>query len=298
MERSKAKEAGRKKLVRDRADALKDKPPRKAPTKEAIKQAGRYHAIDTVKKQLNEAQQAIAPDQEEQPYTAVDKVESYTANVVHEVIQPPDHPPHRQRGNVSHRETHSPDSQPSKASTPKERMRREAIKEVRKEKAEAAQHGPQNVSHGETHSNAPQPLKAISTARSARKRRLIALKSRSPTWQKMIFRLFRIGVRLYGKSRPTITHSIAEHARKESKSRGSVKGRCPVILPQQEHLKRRSSRSRGADMPATRRSRRSKQAPQKVRLKLGMSLFRSSAQLYQELSGQALMISLCTSALR
>ena len=107
MERSKAKEAGRKKLVRDRADALKDKPPRKAPTKEAIKQAGRYHAIDTVKKQLNEAQQAIAPDQEEQPYTAVDKVESYTANVVHEVIQPPEHPPHRQHGNVSHGETHS-----------------------------------------------------------------------------------------------------------------------------------------------------------------------------------------------
>ena len=160
MERSKAKEAGRRKYIRGKANALKEAPPRKAPAKEVIKQAGRYHAIETTRKQFTEAQQAIAPDREQQPYTAVDKVESYTANVIHEVIQPPDHLPHSQHRNVSHRETHSPDSQPSKASTPKERMRREAIKEVRKEKAEAAQHGPQNVSHGETHSNAPQPLQA------------------------------------------------------------------------------------------------------------------------------------------
>ena len=106
MERSKAKEAGRRKTIREKANALKDKPPRKAPTKEAIKQTGRYHAIETAKKQLSEAQQAIAPDQEQQPYTAVDKVEIYTANIVHEVIQPPDHPPHRQHGNVSVSYTH------------------------------------------------------------------------------------------------------------------------------------------------------------------------------------------------
>ena len=55
MERSKAKEAGRKKLVRERADALKDKPPRKAPAKEIIKQAGRYHAIEAARKQLLDA---------------------------------------------------------------------------------------------------------------------------------------------------------------------------------------------------------------------------------------------------
>ena len=44
MERSKAKEAGRKKAIREKANAVKDRPPRKAPTKEVIKQAGRYHA--------------------------------------------------------------------------------------------------------------------------------------------------------------------------------------------------------------------------------------------------------------
>ena len=67
MERSKVKEAGRKKDVRDRANALKEKTPRKAPAKEIIKQAGRYHAIETAKKQLNEARQAIVPDKEQQP---------------------------------------------------------------------------------------------------------------------------------------------------------------------------------------------------------------------------------------
>ena len=76
MERSKAKEAGRKKAIREKANALKDKPPRKAPAKEVIKQAGRYHAIETAKKQLNEAKQTVVPDQDQQPYNAVDKVEA------------------------------------------------------------------------------------------------------------------------------------------------------------------------------------------------------------------------------
>ena len=157
MDRSTIKESGRRKLIRDRANALKDKPPRNAPTKEVIKQAGRYHAIETAKKQLSEAQQAIAPDQEQQPYTAVDKVESYTANVVHEVIQPPDHPPHRQHRNVSHRETHFRNSQSAKAVTPKERMRRQMVKEVKKGKAEASREQAKNLSHGKTSFEATEP---------------------------------------------------------------------------------------------------------------------------------------------
>ena len=161
MERSKAKEAGRKKAIREKANAVKDKPPRKAPTKEAIQQAGRYHAIETVKKQLSEAQQAIAPDQEQQPYTAVDKAESYTANIVHEVIQPPDHPPHRQHGNVSRRETHSRNSQSAKAVTPKERMRRQMVQEVKKRKAEASREQTKNLSHGETSFEATEPPPAM-----------------------------------------------------------------------------------------------------------------------------------------
>lgn len=161
MERSKAKEAGRKITIREKANAQKDKPPRKAPTKEVIKQAGRYHAIETAKKQLSEAQQAIAPDQEQQPYTAVDKVESYAANVVHEVIQPPDHPPQRQHGNVSHRETHSRNSQSAKAVTPKECMRRQMVQEVKKRKAEANREQAKNLSHGETSFEATEPSPAM-----------------------------------------------------------------------------------------------------------------------------------------
>ena len=161
MERSKAKEAGRRKTIREKANALKDRPPRRAPTKEVIKQAGRYHAIETAKKQLSEVQQAIAPDQEQQPYTAVDKVETYTANIVHEVIQPPDHPPHRQHGNVSHGETHSRNSQSVKAVTPKERMRRQMVQEFKKRKAEDSREQAKNLSHGETSFEVTEPSDAI-----------------------------------------------------------------------------------------------------------------------------------------
>ena len=161
MERSKAKEAGRRKYIREKANALKEAPPRKAPAKEVIKQAGRYHAIETARKQFTEAQQAIAPDREQQPYTAVDKVESYTANVIHEVIQPPDHLPHSQHRNVSHRVTHSPDSQPSKASTPKERMRRQMVQEIKKQKAEASREQIKNLSHRETSFESTEPPHAM-----------------------------------------------------------------------------------------------------------------------------------------
>ena len=160
MERSKAKEAGRKKTIREKTNALKDKPPRKAPTKEVIKRAGRFRAIETAKKQLTEAQQAIAPDQEQQPYTAVAKAETYTANIVHEVIQPPDQLPHRRYGNVSHRETHSRNSQSAKAVTPKERMRRQMVQEVKKRKAEASREQVKNLSHGETSFEVTEPLYA------------------------------------------------------------------------------------------------------------------------------------------
>ena len=141
MERSKAKEAGRKKTIREKANALKDRPPRRAPTKEVIKQAGRYHAIETVKKQLSEAQQAIAPDQEQQPYTAVDKVEDYAGSIAHEAVQLPVPASERRRQaakkNAFHRETQKESTTPPKKPSPKYLMRREAVKEYkRKNQAE------------------------------------------------------------------------------------------------------------------------------------------------------------------
>ena len=152
MERSKAKEAGRKRAIREKANALKDKPSRKAPAKEAIKQAGRYHAIETAKKQLSEAQQAIAPDQEQQPYTAVDKVETYSANAAHEVLQalPSAGKPRQHTDNPFHRETDFREESPRKP-TPKERMRREAVKEFRQRRTAEQQ----NAFHGETHFEPP-----------------------------------------------------------------------------------------------------------------------------------------------
>lgn len=150
MERNKAKEAGRKKTIRDKANALKDKPPRKAPTKEAIKQAGRYHVIETAKKQFSEAQQTIAPDREQQPYTAVDKVEDYADSIVHEAVQLPvstlEH--HRQaaKKNAFHRETQKASASSLKKPFAKYLMRREAVKEY-KRKHQAEKH---NSFHHET----------------------------------------------------------------------------------------------------------------------------------------------------
>ena len=152
MERSKAKEAGRKKAIREKANALKDKPPRRAPTKEVIRQAGRYHAIETAKKQISEAQQAIAPDQEQQPYTAVDKVEAYTANAAHEVLHalPSAERPRQHPDNPFQRETDFQEEIPRKPK-PQEQMRREAIKEFMHRRTEAQQ----NAYHGETHFEQP-----------------------------------------------------------------------------------------------------------------------------------------------
>ena len=153
MERSKAKEAGRRKVIREKANALKDKPPRKAPTKEVIKKAGRYHAIETAKKQFAEAQQTIAPDQEQQPYTAVDKVETYTANAAHEVLQalPSAGKPRQHPDNPFHGETNSGTAHKNNKPAPKDRMRREAVKEFKRRRTEEQQ----NAFHGETHLEPP-----------------------------------------------------------------------------------------------------------------------------------------------
>ncbi len=156
MERSKAKKAGRKKLVRERSDALKDKPPRKAPSKEVIKQAGRYHAIETAKKQLNEAKQAVASDQDQHPYTAVDKVESYSVKAAHDVLNalPSLSKRNKQMSyNYSfHDETDFVDEGPHQP-TAKERMRRKAIKETKQKQQEDAR----KAFHRDTFFNSSKP---------------------------------------------------------------------------------------------------------------------------------------------
>lgn len=153
MDRSTTKERGRRKLIRDRTNALKEKPPRKAPTKEIIKQAGRYRAVATAKRQLNEARQAIVPDQEQEPYTAVDKVETYIATAAHEVLQAlPSAPKSKPRADNSfHRETDFREEAPRKP-TPQERMRLETVKEFRQRRTAEQQ----NAFHAETHFESPE----------------------------------------------------------------------------------------------------------------------------------------------
>ena len=150
MERSKAKEAGRKKTIRDKANALKEKPPRKAPVSTVMKQARRYRAIETAKKQLIEARQALTPDQEQQPYTAVDKVEDYAGSIARDLVRFPVPTLERSRReakkNAFYRETQKESAVSPTKPTPKQLMRREAVKEY-KRKYQAEKH---NSFHHET----------------------------------------------------------------------------------------------------------------------------------------------------
>lgn len=150
MARSRAKEAGRKRLVREKTDTLKERLHRKAPGKEIIKQAGRYRTIETAKRQLNEVKQSIAPDQEQQPYTAVDKVERYSVNAAHNTLR--DLPVGARKklratgDNSFHGETDFEASSPQ----PKEQMRRAFVRQVREQKRQSVRRNPISELQGES----------------------------------------------------------------------------------------------------------------------------------------------------
>ena len=130
----------RKKKETVRGKHIKEKPDGKLTPKAAMRRAGRYKAIEAARKQVQEAQQ-----QEQEPYSATDMVESYTVGAVHEIIRYPRHennPFHRE---TDYRETPEPKARPShsyrqreatspKLPTPQERMRWEAVREYRQTK--------------------------------------------------------------------------------------------------------------------------------------------------------------------
>ena len=134
MERKK-KEAVRGKHIKEKSDS-------KLTPKAAMRRAGPYKAIEAARKQVQEAQQ-----QEQEPYSATDMVESYTAGAVHEIIRYPRHennPFHRE---TDYREATEPKARPShtytqheaptpKMPTPQDRMRREAVREYRQARAD------------------------------------------------------------------------------------------------------------------------------------------------------------------
>ena len=150
----------RKKKEAVRGKHIKEKPDSKLTPKATMQRAGRYKAIEAARKQVQEAEQ-----QEQEPYSATDKVESYTAGAVHEIIRYPRHennPFHRE---TDYREAPEPKARPSytytqretptpKTPTPQERMRREAVKEYRQAKTEQIK----NAFHRETnYIEAPPP---------------------------------------------------------------------------------------------------------------------------------------------
>lgn len=142
MARSRAKEAGRKRLVREKADTLKERRLLKAPSKEIIKQAGRYRTIETARKQLNEAKQSIAPDQEQQPYTAVDKVERYSVNAAHNALRALPVGARKTHSSVVDNSFHGETDYEAASPQPKEQMRRAFVRQVREQKQQSVRRNP------------------------------------------------------------------------------------------------------------------------------------------------------------
>ncbi len=122
MDKHTIREAGRKKAVRDRVRERRQKQPcRKSGT--IMRQAGRYRAIDTAKKQVNEARNALTPEPDQEPYTATDKVETVAANSVYAAM------------NIALCKP-----------TPQQLMRREAVKDYKRRRSQANK----NPFHDET----------------------------------------------------------------------------------------------------------------------------------------------------
>ena len=105
MERKK-KEAVRGKHIKEKSDS-------KLTPKAAMRRAGRYKAIEAARKQVQEAQHSAAPQQEQEPYSATDKVESYTAGAVHEIIHYPRHENNPFHRVTDYREAPEPKARPS-----------------------------------------------------------------------------------------------------------------------------------------------------------------------------------------
>ena len=243
MDRSTIKESGRRKLIRDRANALKDKPPRKAPTKEAIKQAGRYHAIETAKKQFAEAQQTIAQRRRQAA-----------------------------KKNAFHRETQKASASSLKKPSAKYLMRREAVKEYkRKNQAEK-----RNSFHHETQF---EPDEAVKSAERTKEQmrcsyvRKVREQTDYPTTEKdAVVQPFSRGTSAHTPKRreeiaPAQHKTSTETQPNPIQSAGqrqTALPHCPVTLPLPPRQRRRSSRSRAAGMPATRRSRKSEPARRKA----------------------------------
>ena len=122
MDKRTIREAGRKKAVRDRVwERRQEQPCRKSGT--IMRQAGRYRAIDTAKKQVNEARNALTPEPDQEPYTATDKVETVAANSVYAAM------------NIALCKP-----------TPQQLMRREAVKDYKRRRSQANK----NPFHDET----------------------------------------------------------------------------------------------------------------------------------------------------
>lgn len=94
------------------------------------------------KRQLNEAKQSIAPDQEQQPYTAVDKVERYSVNAAHNALRALPIGARKHRYSAGDNSFHGETDYEAALPQPKEQMRRAFVRQVREQKQQSARRPP------------------------------------------------------------------------------------------------------------------------------------------------------------
>lgn len=165
--------------------------------------------------------------------------------------------------NAFHRETQKESTTPPKKPSPKYLMRREAIKEYkRKHQAEK-----QNSFHHETQFEPDEAEKSAKRTKEQMRRsyvREVREQTDYHTAEKdAVEQPFSRGTSAHTPKRreeiaPAQHTASTATQPNPTQSTGSVRRRCPVTLPLPPRQRLRSSRSRDAGMPATRRSKRSR----------------------------------------
>lgn len=128
MDKNNIKEKGRSVFIREKAQALREKPQtiREKPVSKAVSHAMRYRTIQTAKRRLREAEDSIAPAQEDgREVTPVDRAEALATGAAREAVRLT-----ASAKNVFQRETHSGEAS-TQPPTPKELMREKAVRDFR-----------------------------------------------------------------------------------------------------------------------------------------------------------------------
>ena len=126
--------------------------------------------METARKQLNEAKQTIALDQEQQPYTAVDKVERYSVNAAHNAWRALPVGARKKYSSVGDNSFHGETDYEAASPQPKEQMRRAFVRQVREQKQQSVRRNP--IPEPEGKSSEMETYRGIEAPAQIRKRKI------------------------------------------------------------------------------------------------------------------------------